>query len=91
MGMIQSEKISGGTITVLVESSNIGAASYHTHDKTLLVTFKNNRKYLYLEVPWEVFTKFRMAESQGKFFSAHILKKYSYQEIKEDDRTTEHH
>jgi hypothetical protein len=56
--------------------------------KALTVTFKNNRKYEYVDVPWEIFTKFRMAESQGKYFSSEIIKKYSFKEIKEQDDNT---
>jgi hypothetical protein len=83
--MIISEKILGSQISVVIESSNLKEATYDTTNKTLLMTFKNNRKYQYNDVAWEIFTKFRMAESQGKFFNGEIAKKYTYKELKEDD------
>ena len=38
--------------------------------------------YEYEKVPWEVFTKFRMSDSQGKFFNNNIAKIYNYKKIK---------
>jgi hypothetical protein len=85
--MIISEKIHGKTIHVHIESSNLKEAIYETDVKKLTLVFNSNRKYEYSEVPWEIFTKFRMAESQGKFFNTDINKKFSYKEVKEDDTT----
>jgi len=48
----------------------------------LTTTFNNGSIYEYYEVPWEVFTKFRMTESQGKFFNVNISKNYKYKKIK---------
>lgn len=80
--MITSERINGKEITVIIESSNMSSATYNTEGKELIVEFKNKRKYSYQDVPWELFTKFRMSESQGKFFNAEIMRKYEYKEIK---------
>lgn len=79
---ILSEKIEGKVIQVQIQSSNIKSSTYNTEEKTLLVEFNNNSLYQYNEVPWEVFTKLRMAESQGKYFNANISKKYKYEKIK---------
>jgi hypothetical protein len=81
MGIL-SEQISGNTISVAVKSSNIKLASYNTESKILTVTFNLGSIYEYYEVPWVVFTKFRMAESQGKFFNTEISKVYKYKKIK---------
>jgi hypothetical protein len=70
---ILSEKIEGKLIEVKIQSSNIKSSTYNTEDKTLLIEFNNNSLYQYNEVPWEVFTKFRMAESQGKYFNSDIF------------------
>jgi hypothetical protein len=83
--MIISERISGTQISVLIESSNLKQAIYDTATKNLTVVFKSDRKYQYSEVPWEVFTKFRLSESQGKYFNSDINKKYTYKEIKVED------
>ena len=79
---ILSEKIEGKLIEVKIQSSNIKSSTYNTEDKTLLIEFNNSSLYQYNEVPWEVFTKLRMAESQGKFFNTNISKKYKYEKIK---------
>lgn len=79
---ILSEKIEGKIIQVQIQSSNIKSSTYNTEEKTLLVEFNNNSLYQYNEVPWEIFTKLRMAESQGKYFNANISKKYKYEKIK---------
>jgi hypothetical protein len=79
---ILSEKIEGKIIQVQIQSSNIKSSTYNTEEKTLLVEFNNNSLYQYNEVPWEVFTKLRMAESQGKYFNSNISKKYKYEKIK---------
>lgn len=81
MGII-SEKIEGTMIDVVVNSTNIKNAKYNTESKNLLVEFNNGSLYEYNDVPWEKFTKFRMSESQGKYFSANISRSYSYKKIK---------
>ena len=81
MGII-SEQISGTTINVDVKSSNLKSASYNTESKILTVTFNNSSIYEYYEVPWAVFAKFRMSESQGKFFNTNISRSYKYKKIK---------
>lgn len=80
MGII-SEQISGNTISVIINSSNLKSASYQTEAKTLSVTFKNGSIYEYYDVPWELFTKFRMSESQGKFMNQHINKAFKYKKV----------
>ena len=45
-----------------------------TLNKKMVVEFKNGLKYEYDEVPHQVYTQFRMSESQGKFFSTNITK-----------------
>lgn len=78
---IISETIEGKNISVVVNSSNIKFAKYDTESKSLQVTFNNGLVYEYSDVPWEVFTKFRMSESQGKFFNANISKTYKYKKM----------
>jgi hypothetical protein len=79
MGIL-TEKIEGKVIFIEIKSSNLKSASYDTESETLQVTFNNGSIYEYNKVPWTMFTKFRMAESQGKFFNENI-KKYSYTKI----------
>lgn len=78
---IISEQISGTTINVVINSSNLKFASYETEIKTLSVTFKNGTIYEYYDVPWDIFTKLRMTESQGKYFNGNISKVYKFKKI----------
>jgi hypothetical protein len=78
---IISEKIEGEFIEVIIESSNLKSAKYDTKSEKLLITFNNGSLYEYAKFPWDVFTKFRLAESQGKFFNTNIAKKYDYKRL----------
>ena len=82
---IISEKILGKKINVVLDSSNLKEATYHTDSKTLLVEFKNGVEYEYSDVPWDVFTKFRMADSQCSFFNKNIGRVFEYKKIEEDE------
>ena len=75
---IISEKIEGTKITVTINSTNLKGASYDTETKTLTTTFNNGSIYDYYEVPWEIFTKLRTSESQGKYFTSNIKEKYKF-------------
>lgn len=80
MGII-SESINGTIIEVVIQSSNLKAAQYNTESKKLLVTFNNGSIYEYEDIPWEKFTKFRMSESQGKFFNQNISKTHKFTKV----------
>jgi hypothetical protein len=78
---IISERIEGKKILVEIKSSNIKSALYDTETEELLVTFNNGNIYGYDKVPWEIFTKFRLAESQGAYLNSTIKKNYQYKKI----------
>lgn len=78
---IISEKIEGKKIDVKITSSNLKSASYDTESEVMNVTFNSGSIYEYNNVPWNIFTKFRMAESQGKFFNEHISRNYKYNKV----------
>jgi hypothetical protein len=75
---ITKEEIVGTKIINEVQSSNIVRTEFDTESKLMIVEFKNGMKYQYEGVPHEVYTRFRMTESQGKFFSSDISKKYKF-------------
>jgi lysyl-tRNA synthetase class 2 len=77
MGIV-SEKIDGKLITVVVQSSNLKESTYNTETEDLTVIFNNGSIYEYNKVPWSKFTKFRLAESQGKYFNENIAKSHKY-------------
>lgn len=80
MGIL-SERIKGTMIDVDIQSSNMTSASYNTETENLMITFKNGSIYEYTKVPWPVFTKFRLSQSQGKFFSEHIKSVYTFKKL----------
>ena len=78
---IISEKIDGSLIEITIQSSNLKSAKYNTLNESLSVTFNNGSIYEYDNVPWAKFTKFRLAESQGKYFNEQIVKVHKYKKI----------
>lgn len=78
---ITRETIEGTKIINEVKSSNIKRTEYDTQTNKLIVEFNNSVKYEYEDVPHQIYTRFRMSESQGKFFSTEISKKFKYKKI----------
>jgi hypothetical protein len=66
---------------VVIQSSNLKSATYFTEEEKLSVTFNNGTIYEYEKVPWAKFTKFRMSESQGKYFNQEISKNHKFTKI----------
>ena len=60
------------------KSSNIKSVGYEGDSKTLLVEFKNGSKYVYEDVPAELFEAFGKADSAGKFFFLNVRGKYKF-------------
>ena len=80
MGII-NEVIDGSKIINQIQSSNIVKTTYDVQLNTLLVEFKNGLTYEYEQVPLQTYTQFRMAESQGKFFSTKIARTFKYKKL----------
>jgi hypothetical protein len=78
---ILKEEIKGTKIINEIKSSNIKKTEYDTETKKLVVEFNNGFKYEYNDVPHQIYTKFRMSESQGKFFTTEISKAYKYKKL----------
>mgnify|MGYP003624826759 CR=1 FL=1 len=78
---IKKEKIEGKLIINEYDSSNLKASQYNTETSELIVEFKKGGKYSYNKVPISIFTKMRMAESQGSFFSKNISNNYRYKKL----------
>lgn len=64
-----------------VLSSQFKKVKYNSEDKTLVITFKNNKQYLYLDVPLEIFKDLMESESLGKFFIANIKNSFSFKPL----------
>lgn len=78
---ITKEKIEGTKIINEIESSNLKKTQYDVESKSLIVEFKNGASYEYSDVPHRIYTEFRMAESQGKFFNSNISKKFPFKKL----------
>ena len=78
---IAKEEIKGTKILNEIKSSNIKKTEYDTETKDLVVEFNNGFRYEYKNVPHNLYTQFRKAESQGKFFTTEISKKFSYKKL----------
>ena len=78
---ITREEIKGTKIINEIKSSNIKKTEYDTETKKLVVEFNNSQRYEYDEVPHQIYTKFRKSESQGKFFTTEIAKKFKYKKL----------
>jgi hypothetical protein len=78
---ILKEEIKGTKIINEIQSSNIKRTEYDTNSKELVVEFNNGLIYSYENVPHQLYTQFRMSESQGKFFSSKISKTFKYKRL----------
>ncbi len=78
---IIKEEINGTKIINEINSSNLVKTEFDTSDGKLVVEFKNGMKYEFYEVPHQLYTQFRMSESQGKFFNSKISKNFKYKKI----------
>ena len=78
---VKKEIIDGTKIINEIESTNIVRTEYDTTTKKMFAEFKNGTKYEYEDVPHNVYTKFRLAESQGKYFTTDISKKFKYKKV----------
>ena len=81
---IKTERILGKKIICEIDSTTLRKVEYDTSSRKLLVTFKGDIQYEYEDVPHSVFTKFRMAESQGSFFNKEVARKFTYNKIEKD-------
>ena len=67
-----------------VQSSTIAEIDREVVNEKLFlkVIFTNGREYLYEDVPADVYEKFLMADSKGKYLHENIIGKYNYSRIK---------
>ena len=54
---------------------------YDSVERELQVTFVTGRRYVYQDVPPEVFDAFRAAFSKGTFFNREIRDRYACREV----------
>lgn len=64
-----------------VISSQFKKVKFNSEEKTLIITFNNDKRYEYSEFSKEDFDKFMSADSLGKWFNSHIKNNFSYQPL----------
>lgn len=62
-------------------SSNIKSASYDVDTKDMTIIFKGDSKYVYRDIPVDLYKKFTESESAGKFFYSNIRNHYKYSKM----------
>jgi KTSC domain len=62
-------------------STAIRSHSYDSETSDLTITFVTGRRYVYDDVPQQVYDAFKAASSRGTFFNRHIRDHYGYREI----------
>jgi lysyl-tRNA synthetase class 2 len=54
--------------------------TYHAGRRQLDVTFQSGRRYVYDDVPQDVYESMRKAFSKGEFFNKHVRDRYTFTE-----------
>lgn len=63
---------------VSVFSSNISQFAYDDGRRELYVEFNTGARYIYYDVPLDVYTRLMAAQSTGSFFAAEVKGSYRY-------------
>jgi len=63
-----------GIVKAIYKSSNVLASKYDKANEVLTITFNKGTNYTYTGVPATDYTRFEIAESQGKILNAYIKK-----------------
>jgi len=62
-------------------STVIRSFSYDPANAELLIVFQSGRKYVYCDVPEEIYTTMKAAFAKGEFFNRHVRDHYSFRRI----------
>tara|TARA_R110000868_G_scaffold386753_1_gene655152 strand:- start:819 stop:1250 length:432 start_codon:yes stop_codon:yes gene_type:complete len=82
--MVLHRKQTESGIKALYKSSNILASIYSESTKELEIIFKRGSRYLYENVTATDYTRFELADSQGKVLNSHI-KAYTFKKLDDVD------
>jgi len=64
-----------------VVSSQFKKVKYNSEEKTLIITFNNNKRYEYSGMSAEQFKNFMEADSLGSYFGKHIKGHFDYRPL----------
>jgi hypothetical protein len=62
-------------------STVIRSFSYDPASAELLIAFQSGRRYVYCDVPEEIYTAMKAAFAKGEFFNSHVRDHYSFRRI----------
>lgn len=79
--MLIKKNVEGDITKNYYESSNLMVSEYNKMTKDLLITFKYGGKYKYDNVSLKDYTRFELADSQGKVLNSHIKPNYSFENM----------
>ena len=82
--MVLHRKQTESGVKALYKSSNILASIYNESTKELEIVFKRGSRYLYENVTAPDYTRFELADSQGKVLNSHI-KAYTFKKLDDVD------
>lgn len=80
--MVLKRKEEKNIIKAMYDSSNILASIYNRDTNDLTLIFNKGTQYKYPNVTMTDYTRFELAESQGKVFNSHI-KQYVFEKLEE--------
>lgn len=60
-------------------SSVIRQFRYNETKRQLAVTFVSGRRYIYADVPPEIYRQMRSSFSKGEYFNSHIRDRFAYE------------
>lgn len=64
-----------------VVSSQFNKVKYNSEEKTLIITFNNDKRYEYKDVPKTALDNLMSAESAGKYFIAYIKGHFNFRPL----------
>jgi hypothetical protein len=67
--------------SLTVDSSAISEVAYYPSVERLIVLFKSNVSYEYINVPNHVMNGLREASSKGKFLNKYVLAQYRFKKL----------
>jgi len=85
--MVLKRKEENNIIKAMYDSSNILASIYNKDNSDLTLIFNKGTQYKYPNVTITDYTRFELAESQGKVFNTHI-KQYAFEKLEIIDPST---
>lgn len=60
-------------------STVIRSFDYDAGQRHLTVQFTSGRRYIYLDVPNDVFEQMKLSFAKGEFFNAHVRNRYRFE------------